>query len=139
GRAMTWTTLRGDHPDWLRDRKINLIVQLALQRNADLPQVPSATELVKDENDRQLYRVLFAPLEAGRPVAVAKGTPPDRVAALRKALAGLATDQEFLTELRQRGGSSEPMAGQEMEQLISSLYATPRGVIERARLLVGER
>jgi tripartite-type tricarboxylate transporter receptor subunit TctC len=139
GRAMTWTTLRGDHPDWLRDGKINLITQLALQRNPDLSQVPSAIEFVKDENDQRLYRVLFAPLEAGRPVAVAKGTPSDRVAMLRKALAALAADNEFLTELRQRGGSSEPLAGEEMEQLISSIYATPRAVIERARVLVGER
>src|SRR4030088_241634 len=42
GRAITWTTLRGDHPEWLSEKKIDVIVQLALKRNADLPDVPSA-------------------------------------------------------------------------------------------------
>jgi tripartite-type tricarboxylate transporter receptor subunit TctC len=139
GRAMTWTTLRGDHPDWLNEKKVNVIVQLALKRNPDLPEVPSAMEYVKNEKDRRLYQLLFATLEAGRPFAVASGTPPDRVAALRKAFAELSQDGQFLEELQQRGGSIEYVKGEEVEQLISSIYATPRDVVDRARALVGER
>ena len=139
GRAITWTTLRGDHTDWLNEKQVNVIVQLALKRNPDLPEVPSAMEYVKAEKDRHLYQLLFATLEAGRPFAIANGTPPDRVAALRKAFAELSQDDEFLRELRQRGGSVEYMTGEDVEQLISSIYATPRDVIDRARKLVGER
>jgi tripartite-type tricarboxylate transporter receptor subunit TctC len=139
GRAMTWTTLRGDHPNWLNERKINVLVQLALERNPDLPQVPSAMEFVKDEKDRRLYELLFATLEAGRPFAIGQGAPPARVAALRRAFAELSQDGEFLNELQQRGGSVEYVTGEGVETLISSIYATPRDVIERARILVGER
>jgi tripartite-type tricarboxylate transporter receptor subunit TctC len=138
GRAITWTTLRADHPDWLRDKKVDIIVQLALQRSPDLPDIPSAMEYVSDEKDRRLYQLLFATLEAGRPFAVAQGTPPDRVAALRNAFAELSKDSEFLEELRQRGGSIEYITGEDVEQLISSIYATPRDVIDRARALVRE-
>jgi tripartite-type tricarboxylate transporter receptor subunit TctC len=138
GRAITWTTLRGDHPDWLNEKKVNVIVQLALKRNPDLPEVPSAMEYVKDEKDQRLYHLLFATLEAGRPFAMAKGAPPDRVAALRKALAELSQDSQFLMELQQRGGSIEYTTGEEVEQVISSIYATPRDVIDRARTLVAE-
>jgi tripartite-type tricarboxylate transporter receptor subunit TctC len=138
GRAITWTTLRGDHPDWLSEKKVDVVVQFALKRNPDLPEVPSAMEFVKDEKDRRLYQLLFATLEAGRPFAIAKGTPPDRVAALRKAFAELSQDGEFLRELQQRGGSVEYLTGEEVEQLISSIYATPRDVIDRARALVAE-
>jgi len=77
------------------------------------------------------YQLLFATLEAGRPFAIANGTPPDRVAALRKAFAELSQDDEFLRELRQRGGSIEYMPGEEIEHLISAIYATPRDVIDR--------
>ena len=138
GRAITWTTLRADHPDWLRDKKVDVIVQLALKRSPDLPDIPSAMEYVGDEKDRRLYQLLFATLEAGRPFAVAQGTPPDRVAALRNAFAELSKDSEFLEELRQRGGSIEYITGDDVEQLISSIYATPRDVIDRARALVRE-
>ena len=139
GRAMTWTTLRGDHPDWLKDKKVDVIVQLALKRNADLPAVPSAVEYIKNENDRRLYQLLLATLDVGRPFAVAKGTPPDRVAAIRKAFGELSEDREFLKELEHRGGSIEYLTGEEVEQVISSIYMTPRDIIDRARSLVGER
>jgi tripartite-type tricarboxylate transporter receptor subunit TctC len=138
GRAITWTTLRADHPDWLSEKKVDVIVQLALKRSPDLPDIPSAMEYVSDERDRRLYQLLFATLEAGRPFAVAQGTPPDRLAALRKAFAELSHDSEFLEELRQRGGSIEYITGEEVEQLIASIYATPRDVIDRARALVRE-
>jgi tripartite-type tricarboxylate transporter receptor subunit TctC len=138
GRAITWTTLRADHPDWLSEKKVDVIVQLALKRSPDLPDVPSAMEYVNSEQDRRLYQLLFATLEAGRPFAVAQGTPPDRVAALRNAFAELSQDSEFLDDLRQRGGSIEYIPGEDVEQLISSIYATPRDVIDRARALVRE-
>jgi len=82
---------------------------------------------------------LFATLDVGRPFAVAKDTPPERVAAMRKAFGELAQDREFLKELEQRGGSIEYLTGDEVEQVISSIYMTPRDVIDRARKLVGER
>jgi tripartite-type tricarboxylate transporter receptor subunit TctC len=138
GRAITWTTLRGDHPDWLQDKKVNILVQLGLKRNTDLPDVPSAMEYAKDDGDRRLYRLLFATLEAGRPFAIANGTPPDRVAALRRAFAELAQDGEFLSELKQRGGSIEYTTGEEVDELISSIYTTPPGIVARARALVAE-
>jgi tripartite-type tricarboxylate transporter receptor subunit TctC len=138
GRAITWTTLRADHPDWVRDKKINVLV-LSLKRNPDLPDVPAAVEYLKDEKDRRLYQLLFATFEAGRPFAIANGAPPDRVAALRKAFADLSRDAEFLRELTQRGGAMEFMGGEDIEQLISSIYASPRDVIDRARALSAER
>jgi tripartite-type tricarboxylate transporter receptor subunit TctC len=138
GRAITLTTLRADHPDWLSEKKVDVIVQLALKRSLDLPDIPSAMEYVNDEKDRRLYQLLFATLEAGRPFAVAQGTPPERVAALRTAFAELPQDREFLEDLRQRGGSVEYITGEDVEQLISSIYATPRDVIDRARALVAE-
>jgi tripartite-type tricarboxylate transporter receptor subunit TctC len=75
-------------------------------------------EYVKDDKDRRLYEFLFAALEAGRPFAVPKGTPPDRVVAIRKAFADLSEDREFLDELRQRGGSIEYVTGAAVEHLL---------------------
>jgi hypothetical protein len=42
-----------------------------------------------------------------------------------------------VSPLRQQGGSIEYMTGEDAEQLMSSICATPRDVIERARALVG--
>jgi tripartite-type tricarboxylate transporter receptor subunit TctC len=139
GRAITWTTLRGDHADWLAQKKVNVLVQLATKRNPELPDLPSAIEFVKNPDDRQLFELMFASLEAGRPFAVPPGTPADRVAALRKAFADLPNDKEFVAELQSRGGSVEFLSGQDMETLITNFYKTPPALVDRARKLVNEK
>jgi len=139
GRAITWTTLRGDHADWLKEKKVNLLVQLAVKRNPDLPDLPSAIEFVQSPDDRALFELMFSTLDAGRPFAISAGTPPDRVAAIRNAFKALAADKDFVEELRSKGGSVEFMSGEEMEQLLVNIYKTPPALVERARKLVNEK
>ena len=133
GRAITWTTLRSDHANWLAENKVNVLVQLAMRRLQDLPVVPSALEYVKSASDRQLFEFMFAPLEAGRPIALPPDTPPDRLAALRKAFAELAADPEFLAEITSRGGSVEFFAGDQTQALIENIYRTPPEILSKAR------
>jgi tripartite-type tricarboxylate transporter receptor subunit TctC len=139
GRAMTWTTLRSDHADWLAQNKINLLVQLGLERNPELPDVPSAIEFARKEDDRRLFQLMLATLDAGRPFAVPAKTPVERVFALRTALKALAEDSEFTNELTSRGGSIEFLSGEQIEALVGAIYRTPSVLIERARKLVNER
>jgi len=139
GRAITWTTMRGEHADWLKDHKVNLIVQLAMQRHPDLPTVPSALDYVNSTGDRQLFEFMFAPLEAGRPVAVSPDTPRDRLAALRTAFAALAADPAFEAEIASRGGSVELLTGQQTQALVDNIYRTPRDVLLRAREVRNQR
>jgi tripartite-type tricarboxylate transporter receptor subunit TctC len=138
GRAITWTTLRGDHAEWLAQGKINLLVQFGLTRNPELPDIPSAIELVKDGDDRRLFELMLATLDAGRPFAVPLSTPPDRVAALREAFKSLAQDRDFLAELASRGGSVQFLSGEDIASLVASIYHTPAELIEKARKLVNE-
>jgi tripartite-type tricarboxylate transporter receptor subunit TctC len=139
GRAITWTTLRSDQADWLAQKKIDLIVQFGVKRNPDLPDVPSAIEFARGPDDRSLFNLMFATLDAGRPFAVPLNTPADRVAALRAAFKALAEDREFISELTARGGSVEFLSGEEIESLAAAIYRTPPELIERARKLVNER
>ena len=137
GRAsVPWTTVRANHGDWLRDKKINIIVQMALHRDPDLPDVPNVIEYVKDPKDRQVFELLFARQETGRPFAAPPEIPADRLAALRQAFTDTANDKEFITELEQRGGSVELLKYDEMEALIAKLYKTPPDVVAAARELL---
>lgn len=139
GRAsVPWTTVRANHGDWLRDKKINIIVQMALQRDPDLPDVPNVLEFVKDPKDRQVFELLFARQETGRPYAAPPEIPADRLAALRKAFVATAKDPEFIKEMEQRGGSVELLDAEEMEKLIAKLYKTPEEVVLAARQVLRE-
>lgn len=136
GRAISWTTLKGDHADWLAQKRVNILVQFALRRNADLPDVPLAIDFVKSPDDRQLYDLLFAPLEPGRPFAAPIDVPADRIAALRAAFVAVAANPEFRTEVAQRGGSIDLMTGEDIQALVTKLYQTPPALIARVRELV---
>jgi hypothetical protein len=134
GRAsVPWTTVRANHSDWLRDKKINIIVQMALERDPELPNVPNVIEYVKDPKDRQVFELLFARQETGRPYAAPPEIPADRLAALRTAFTATAKDPEFIKDMEQRGGSVELLTGEDMEKLIARLYRTPEDVVLMAR------
>ena len=134
GRAsVPWTTVRANHGDWLRDKKINIIVQMALQRDPDLPNVPNVLEYVKDPNFKQVFELLFARQETGRPYAAPPEIPADRLAALRTAFTAMGGDKEFISELEARGGSVELLKWDEMETLIAKLYKTSPDVVNMAR------
>jgi tripartite-type tricarboxylate transporter receptor subunit TctC len=139
GRAITWTTMRSDHASWLAERKVNLLIQLAMRRHPDLPTVPSVLDYVRDPSDRQLLELMFAPLEAGRPIALPPGTPPDRLAALRAAFIDLAKDPAFLADIGSHGSSVEPLAGHDTQTLVENLYRTPREILSRAREIRSQR
>ena len=139
GRAVTWTTLRGDRADWIAQKKLNLLVQLGLKRHPELPDVPLAIEFAKEPDTRSLFELMFATLEAGRPFAVPQRTPQDRLAALRAAFHSLSNDKEFIAELTSHGGSVEFLSGEDIDSLVASIYRTPAQLIERARKLVNER
>jgi hypothetical protein len=65
--------------------KLNVLVQMAFDRSPELPDVPSALDLVSDPAARQVLELILRRQEMGRPLAAPPGTPAERVAALRAA------------------------------------------------------
>src|SRR5207247_700533 len=47
GHSTSWTALKVAHPDWLRDGNVTILVQFALKRHADLPDIPTAVDLAR--------------------------------------------------------------------------------------------
>lgn len=136
GRAISWTTLKGDHTEWMQSKKINVLVQFGMRRNADISDVPLALDFAKTEDDRKLFELMFAPLDSGRPFAAPAEVPADRIAALRKAFVDVAANAEFRAEVAQRGGSIELMTGEDIQELVTKLYQTPPALIQKVRALL---
>jgi tripartite-type tricarboxylate transporter receptor subunit TctC len=134
GRAsMPWTTLKTLHPDWLRDKKINIIVQMALEKDHELPDVPNILEFVKNPEDRDVFEALFSRQEMGRPIVAPPGVPVERVAALRRAIRDTVDDPAFQSEADKAGMDIEFVDGDQIERLIRRAYALPPRVLERIR------
>jgi tripartite-type tricarboxylate transporter receptor subunit TctC len=134
--GLTFSSLKASKPDWLRDKKINILMQLGLEKSPDLPDVPLATDLVSKTEDKQLLELLTAPTAIGRPFAAPPGTPEARVTMLRRAFDATMKDPQFLEEGRNMQGEISPTRGEDVQAIITKLYATPKSVVERAKTLL---
>ena len=130
----SWSSIKSERPLWLSEHKINLIVQLALGRAADLPNVPLISDLATNERQRQILTLIFSRQTMGRPFAGPPAMPSERKQALRKAFDLTMEDPTFRAEAARLGLEINPVPGSEIDRLIADVYHSPKDVIAEARL-----
>jgi tripartite-type tricarboxylate transporter receptor subunit TctC len=134
--GLSWSTMKASRPRWVNDHLLNVIVQMGLTKLRDLPDVPSALDLVSDPANRKVMELILIRQEAGRPFAAPPGAPADRVEALRQAFRETLADPGFIAEADKMQLEIEPLSGPEIEQLLAQAYAAPKPIVERAAALV---
>ena len=131
-----WTSVP---EDWLRDRKINVLVRLSPTLVPGLDSsVPFGGDLVKNESERRIYDFLTAPERLGRLFMVSEKAPADRVAILRSAFDQMVADPAFRADAQRIRLMVTPMNGDEVARRIADLYATPPEIIARAKAILGD-
>lgn len=135
--SVFYNSLVATKPTWLPEKKVKLLVQMGVEKEKEIGDVPSLSDLVTKEEDKALVTAAVAPLAAGRPYLMPPGVPADRVAAMRKAFADTFKDPEFLAEAEKRRlGVNAPRDGEALQQVIESVYkGTAPEQIERLRKL----
>ena len=134
--GLSWSTIKVSRPHWIRDKLLNLIVQMGLTKLADLPDVPSALDLVVDPESRQVLELILIRQEAGRPFAAPPGVPADRLAALRRAFDATLADAEFRADADKAQLEIEPLTASEIETFLAKAYGAPRPIVQKAAALV---
>ena len=134
--GLSWSTMKASRPRWVNDHLLNVIVQMGLTKLRDLPDVPSALDLVSDPRNRKVMELILMRQEAGRPFAAPPGTPADRVAALRSSFAATLADPAFIAQAQNEQLEIDPLSGQAIEALLAKAYAAPRPIVQRAAALV---
>jgi tripartite-type tricarboxylate transporter receptor subunit TctC len=127
----SWSSLKKAKPDWVRDKKVKLLVQGALQKDPELPHVPSALDFIKNEADRKVMQLYFTQKVVARPVIAPPGIPVDRLAALREAFKALTRDREFLAEAERSQLEIAPLAAESVDKIIALIASTPSETAER--------
>ena len=135
--GVSWSTLVISHPDWIRNNEINVLVQVALQKDPDLPDVPLLLDLAKDDETRSVLKVIVASQTFARPFAAPPGLPDDRKAALRTAFEDTMKDPAFLDDAKRLGLQVRPVSWQQIDQLMAEIYMTPKDLLAKAKAAVG--
>lgn len=132
----SWSTITATHPDWVKDKKIHLLVQLALEKHPDLPDVPVIVDLAKTTEQRQIIKLIFARQVVGRPYLAPPGIPKDRLEILRKAFMETMVDKDFLADANKSKLEIAPVTGDKVEALVKEIYETPPAVAQKAGALL---
>ena len=128
----SWSSIKTTRLNWVRNNRIIVLVQMSLSKHPDLPDVPLIMDLAKTDEQRQIFKMIFARQTMGRPYAAPPELPADRLAALRKAFMDTMTDKDFLDEAEQSKFEINPVSGQELEALVKEVYRTPPEVAKKA-------
>jgi tripartite-type tricarboxylate transporter receptor subunit TctC len=131
----SWASLVSTNQRWLDEGKVKILLQMSLEPLPELTAmgVPWVMDLAKNDEDLQLFRMIFARGAVGRPFLAPPDIPADRAAALRKAFEDTVADPEFLADAMQARLEITPMTGDDAQALIEEVYSTPPHIIERAR------
>ena len=132
-----WDSIVSRYKYWLDEKKIDVLVQLALKKHPDIPEVPNVLDLVKTDADRILSEFLVAPNQMGRPFFAPPGVPRERVEILRKAFDDTARDPEFLADAKKQNMEISAMSGADVFDLAQRIYATPKAIVEIGKKIAG--
>ena len=134
--GLSWSTIKGRHTAWLRDKKINLIVQAAFKKEPEIDSqvgpVPLVMEQTRDAEKLQILKLILAAQEMARPFAAPPGIPDDRKAALIAAFDATMKDPEFLAEAKKLNIDVAPVSAGALDKLLAELYSTPKDVVRKA-------
>jgi tripartite-type tricarboxylate transporter receptor subunit TctC len=132
----SWSSVVATHKSWIDQKQINILVQLSLNKHPDLPNVPLITDLARTDEEKQIFKLVFARQPMGRPFLAPPGLPADRVAALRAAFTATLQDKDFIAEAAKLTLEINPVSGEAVQSIVQEVYRTPKSVASKVAEIV---
>ncbi|MFM1814133.1 MAG: hypothetical protein RLZ98_828 [Pseudomonadota bacterium] len=137
GRAgWFWSSLITTKGQWVDKKQIRILAQVASEKNPALPDVPLATDFIKDPAKRAQLEFSVSWLPMGRPFVAPAGVPADRVAILRKSFMDAIKSDALQAEAKKMRMIIDPMSGEEVQALVEKLYKTPKETVEAVKAVM---
>jgi tripartite-type tricarboxylate transporter receptor subunit TctC len=133
-----WSSAKSQKPDWLRDKKLNLLLQTGASDDDELTQmgVPSLSKFISGDEHRRIAEFILAQKGFERPLLVGPGTPSELVKILRTAFDATMRDPQFLAEMKKGRLDVSPASGARVQELVRAFYATPKDIVAKARAAI---
>jgi tripartite-type tricarboxylate transporter receptor subunit TctC len=128
----SWSSAKTTRPQWIEEHTVNILIQLSLSKHPDLPNVPLIMDLAKSDEQRQMFRLIFARQVMGRPFQSTPGVPADRLHALQAAFMDTMKDAAFLAEAEKAKFEITPVSGPDIATLVTEILQMPPALAQRA-------
>jgi tripartite-type tricarboxylate transporter receptor subunit TctC len=137
GWAASWENLIGTRPHWIKEKKVNLLVQFLLERKHQIPDVPTLLELAPPDK-KDIVEFMSAATPFGRAIVAGPGVPAERVDALRKAFEATVKDPAFLAMAQKRQVDIEWRDHQHTMSLVKKIVGASPDLIARVKKSIGQ-
>jgi tripartite-type tricarboxylate transporter receptor subunit TctC len=134
--SMPWTVFRVIRADWLRDHKVNVLLQTGLDAAPDLPGVPRLVDLARNAEERQILELFSQPEKVGRSLTAPPGVPAERVAELRAAFTATLQDRDFVADAARMRLDLSPLPGDQLQAIIEKSFAYSPSIVAKAEALI---
>jgi tripartite-type tricarboxylate transporter receptor subunit TctC len=134
GHSTSWTALKVAHPDWIRENKVAILVQFALKRHAEMPDVPTAVDLARNDEERAILAAVMNAAEVGTAFFTTPAAPDDRLNALRRAFDATMRDPDFRADVERTRLAINPITGEELQKLVADVSNLPPDLLEKVRV-----
>jgi len=137
GWAASWENLIGTRPYWIKEKKVNLLVQFLLERKHQIPDVPTLLELAPPEK-KDVVEFMSAATPFGRGVVMGPGVSADRVAAIRAAFEATIKDPAFLAMAEKRQVDIDWHGHEHTMSLVQKIVSASPELIARVKRSIGQ-
>jgi tripartite-type tricarboxylate transporter receptor subunit TctC len=136
GGTSTFIGLSQLYSSYLRDKKLNLLMQFSLNRDPAMPDVPTIMEVIKNPESKRIFRPLVSNDEIGRSLFTTPNLPPERLAVLRSAFQAMIADPEFQADAQRLKLPLAPKPGEELQTIINAMFDISPDALTELRDLV---
>jgi tripartite-type tricarboxylate transporter receptor subunit TctC len=136
-RAFSYSSIVSQHPEWIKNKTMYVLAQIGSKRLSDLKDVKLITEMASNDEQRGILKLISSAPGLGQPYLAPPGTPPDRVAILRKAFAETMRDSAFLKEAASLNMDVDPMSADEVADIVRDVINTPPEVVAKTKAVLG--
>ena len=134
GRAGNFfTSLKSQNPDWLRDKKIDMLLQFGAARDPEWPDTPLLSELAETPEQKQIFNVFSAEVALGKVYVTTPGAPEERLAALRKAFEETLRDPAYIEDARKVEMLVRPLAWQRAKAMADEIVGMSPDMVAKAK------
>lgn len=134
--SILWSVLQSQYPHWIKDKKVSILVQVGLERDAALPDVPLLSELANNEQDKRIFDAIASSDIIGRSLLAPPGVPQARVDALRKAVMDALNDPEARATAQKMKLDIGPLDGVALQKIVQETSELTPDVVTKIRSLV---
>lgn len=137
GAGSSWVAVKTGKAEWLRDKKITIILQDVPERSPELPNVPALGELASNPQDQQLLNLYASGGVIGRAIFAPPDLSPQVTQALRAGFAAMVKDPDFVGDITKIGIDLEPGTGEMLQAAVARTLGVPDAILTRAKAIYG--